>query len=250
MKYPIVTYQTMLEIGRSRVARNEWISDLEADLVGAVKWYGDGPEIDTEPLEECRWKIERLFSSDSHILDDQKLDPDQIEGKAAVELWDAVSEAEVSVAALDDPMFWSWVSLASLWNFMVWRERRAFTPADGSADAWNQYVDGRKSSDSVATRMYLRIAALGGSDFAELAWAVSGGTDFWRSHILRVRVGEHPPLVRAIVRLQSDRGTRLLTDPLREFAKDLNRTLTNLVPSLLSDEEAEDLIRELWNRHA
>ena len=248
MKYPIVTYQNMLEIGKARVERKEWISNLEVDLIERVKWYGDGPEIDTEPLEECRRKIERLCSSDSQYLRSQKLDADQIEGMAAVELWTAVSNAEVPVEALDDPMFWSWVSLASLWNFMVWREPRAFTSADGSADAWNQYVDGRKSSDAVATRMYLRIAAVGGLEFAELAWAVAGGTDFWRSHILRVRVGEHPHLVRAIVRLQSDPQTRLSTPLLREFAKDLNRTLTNLVPGLLSDEQAEELIQEIWAR--
>lgn len=94
------------------------------------------------------------------------------------------------------------------------------------------------------------MAALGGSEHADLASAVPGGTDLWRSHILRVRIGEHPPLVRAIVRRQSDQGKRLTTNPLREFAKELTRTLTNLVPALLDDGEADDLVAEIWNRHA
>lgn len=238
----------MLDIAKARVARGNGLSDLEFDLGNAVKWYGEGSEIDTEPFEDVRWSVQRLVDVQDSGQENE-LDPDQIEGKAAVELFDAIDNAEVPVAALDDPMFWSWVSLASLWNFIVWRQPSAFAPADGSADAWNQYVDGRLSYECVASRMYLRVVAIGGSEHAHLASAVPGGTDLWRSHILRVRVGEHPPLVRAIIRLHANPTTRLPTNSLREFAKELNRTLTNFVPTLLDDEEADALIGEIWDRH-
>ena len=248
MRYPIITYQSLLEIAKARVARNERLNDLELDLGNAVKWYGEGTEIDTEPFEDLRWSVEGLIDGQDPGQEEE-LDPDQVEGKAAVELFGAINDAEVPVAALDDPMFWSWVSLASLWNFIIWRQPTAFAQADGSADAWNQYVDGRLSYECVASRMYLRVVALGGSEHAHLASAVPGGTDLWRSHILRVRVGEHPPLVRAIIRLHVDPTTRLPTNSLREFAKELNRTLTNFVPTLLNDKEADALIGEIWNRH-
>lgn len=242
MRYPLITYQSTLKIAQARIAGGGQRDNLETDLVGAVKWYGEGPEMDTEPLEHVKVDVERL-------RDAEGLDADQIEGEAAVLVWGAIREAEVPVEALDDPTFWSWLSLASLWNFIVWRQPGAFKATDGSVDKWNQYVDGRLSHECIASRMYLRMAALGGSEHAELASAVPGGTDLWRSHILRVRAGEHPPLVRAIVRLQSDPKKRLMTNPLREFAKELNRTLTNLVPALLEDDEAEEFVREIWNRH-
>lgn len=242
MKYPVIAYQTTLKIAQARVAEGGWRDDLETDLTGAVKWYGEGSEIDTEPLEQVRFAVVRR-------REDAGLDADQVEGSAAALLWEALHEAEVPVEALDDPTFWSWLSLASLWNFIVWRQPSAFAAADGSADRCNKYVDGRLAHECVASRMYLRMAALGGSEYADLASAVPGGTDLWRSHILRVRVGEHPPLVRAIIRLQCNPGTRLKTNPLREFAKDLNRTLTNLVPALLDDAEAADLVDEIWKRH-
>lgn len=54
--------------------------------------------------------------------------------------------------------------------------------------------------------------------------------------------------MRAVVRRQADPQTRLLTDPLRAFAKELNRTLTNLVPALLDDDAADRLVGELWQR--
>lgn len=248
MKYPIITYLTMLEVAKGRVDLGQRLEDLEADLVNNVKWYGEGPEMDTEPFEDARWDVEHLIDG-SNSGEHNGLDIDQVEGKAAVQLFDAIESAEVPANALDDPMFWSWVSLASMWNFIVWRQPTAFAPADGSADAWNQYVDGRLSHECVASRMYLRMVALGGSEHAELASAVPGGTDLWRSHILRVRVGEHPQLVRAIIRLHANPATRLPTNSLREFAKELNRTLTNFVPTHLSDEEADALIGEIWNRH-
>ena len=238
----------MLDIAKARVARGMWLDDLELDLGNAVKWYGEGSEIDTELLEDIGWSVERLINGQG-ADQTSELDLDQTEGKAAVELFAAIEDAEVPVAALDDPMFWSWISLASLWNFIVWRQPKAFAKTDGSADAWNQYVDGRLSYECVASRMHLRMLALGGSDHADLASAVPGGTDLWRSHILRVRVGEHPPLVRAIIRLQAEPTTRLPTNPLREFAKELNRSLTNFVSALLDDEEADALIREIWDRH-
>ena len=63
-----------------------------------------------------------------------------------------------------------------------------------------------------------------------------------------MKAGEHPPLVRAVVRRQANAATRLLTDPLRAFAKELRRTLTNLVPALLTDEAADELVGALWER--
>ena len=90
--------------------------------------------------------------------------------------------------------------------------------------------------------MYLRAAAVGGLPFAEYASVLPKATDFWRSHVVRVRTGTAPSLVRAFVDMQRQR--RLPTDPLRQFAKALNRTWSNVVLSIY-DDEAQALVEEI-----
>ena len=168
-------------------------------------------------------------------------------------LFQAITDSGAEPAALDDPGFWRYVCLAHVWNFAAWRQPAAFAgkrSAEGVPEtptSLKSYVDGNRPHECVPVRMYLRVRALGGLEHAEFASAVPEGTDFWRSHILRVKVGEHPPIVRAMVRRQANDETRLLTDDLRELAKDLNRTLTNVVPALLDEDAAEDLVGELWD---
>ena len=164
----------------------------------------------------------------------QDSDPDQIEGKAACVLFGAITDAGTDPAALDDPGFWRYVCLAHIWNFAAWRQPTAFAgkrSAEGAPEtpaSLKSYVDGNRPHECVPVRMYLRVRALGSLEHADLASAVREGTDFWRSHILRVKVGEYPPIVRAMVRRQA------------------NDTLTNVVPALLDDDAAEDLVGELW----
>ncbi len=225
------------------------IEDLGSDVRPAASEVGEGDAADMAPLEAARGEIENLMPRDG-----KRPDPDRTEGRASTILYGAIEESGADVAALDDPGFWRFVSLAYLWNFAAWREP-AFRPKQTKLDevppqggGYEKYVDGRNFFNCVASRMYLRVKCVGGLAHGDLAWAVSRGTDFWRSHILRVKVGEHPSLVRAMVRRQADPSTRLDTDPLREFAKQLNRTLVNVVAPMLDDEAADGLVGELWER--
>ncbi len=84
---------------------------------------------------------------------------------------------------------------------------------------------------------------MGGKTFGELAGAIPKGTDFWRSHVLRVRTGTAPPVTRALVR--SHREERLPTDDLRDLARRLNRTWTNVTLHGYGDDESDLLIAEL-----
>ena len=226
----------------------EWPEDLELDLMEAVAWVGEGERLDIEPLKAARREIEDLLRGPSSVGSDR----DRIEGRAAVILYAAIEDSGSDVQALDDPGFWRYVALAHLWNLVAWREP-AFRPSSSeepvSSTRVSKYVDGKNFFNCVPSRMYLRVKCLGGLEFGDLASAVRKGTDFWRSHILRVRAGEYPPIVRAMVRRQAGVDTRLDTDPLREFAKQLNRTLVNLVPAMLDDDAADRLVGELWERH-
>ena len=253
MKHPMIVRSATLRIAQARIAASSQpdhlrIQDLSSDLADVVKLWGEGDELDDLPLDDAQAQIEELLDSEEM----HGLDADQIEGKAACVLFRAISDAGADPAALDDPGFWRYVCLAHIWNFAAWRQPTAFAgsrSAEGAPEApasLKSYVDGNRPHECVPARMYLRVRALGGLEHADLAWAVREGTDFWRSHILRVKVGEHPPIVRAMVRRQANDETRLLTDDLRELAKDLNRTLTNVVPALLDEDAAEDLVKELW----
>ena len=226
-----------------------FIDDLDSDVRSASKKVGEGEALDMTALEAARSEIESLLPADG-----TRHDVDRTEGRASVVLYRAVSDSGADAAALDDPGFWRYVSLAQMWNFVVWREP-AFKPKQASLDEpappksnYEQYVDGRNYFNCVATRMYLRVKCLGGLEYGDLAWAVAKGTDFWRSHILRVKAGEHPFFVRAMVRRQMDPATRLDTDPLREFAKQLNRSLVNVVPAMLDEDAADAMVDELWTR--
>ncbi|WP_419842265.1 hypothetical protein [Candidatus Poriferisodalis sp.] len=237
------------------------LDDLATDIEAGVDWVGIGPRVETGRFEHAREEIEALLSQHQRNSNPRaatataKLDDDQLEGKATVHVFDAVEASQAAPSALDDPGFWRYLALAHLWNFAAWRERRAFTAVPDDSGTLTvpknlgDYVDGKRQAVCVPLRMFLRVRCLGGTSHAGLASAVRQGTDFWRSHILRVVAGEHPTIVRAMVRRQADESTRLNTGSVREFAKELNRTLVNVVPAMLDDDAADELVGELWQRH-
>lgn len=260
--YPHLPLRTAMTVAEERIRQmhrggSGVVDDLAADMRDGIGWTGSGTRIDVTPLEHARVQIEALATTDRDLDDTATTsDQDMVEGEAAAFVYSAVVGTGIEPSALDDPGFWRYVALAHVWNFAAWREPRAFTPVtvDSVTVAVSRnlgvYVDGRKPDECVPLRMFLRVRCLGGAPHAHLASAVRQGTDFWRSHILRVVAGEHPPIVRALVRRQADEATRLSRDPLREFAKQLNRTLVNLAPAVLDDASADELVGELWERQS
>ena len=149
--------------------------------------------------------------------------------------------AELPLAIIDDPGFWRYLSLVHFWWLAQWRHPSAFESNDPAL--YLRYVDGVLTTECVLSRMYLRaqIAEIDG-DYS-LTTAVAQGSDFWRSHILRVSTGASPPLSRALLREQSER--RMPTDQARALARDLNRISSNIVLSIYDEEDAAALLTEL-----
>lgn len=197
-----------------------------------VEWVGSGTEVDLEPIMEGAEEI----TQQSREWTDK--DRDRFEGKAAITLMSIL--ADVPTETLDDRGFWRLLSLRYFWDFIAWREEGAFLKGH-----YLRYVNAATNTESVLPRMYLRARAVGGSEHAGLAAAVPKGTDFWRSHVLRVRTGSAPPVTRALAIKQSE--ARLTTTPLRQAARRLNRTWTNVVLHLYDDEEASRLMESVWN---
>ena len=226
MKYPILSSSTVLELGRTRQMSHA----VEAEP--HVRWEGSGEELNRDGLRG----LGRAFAArtDSYTGSDR----DALEGELCVSLYEAL--VEIPIEVLDDPRFWAYLSIDYFWEFISWREQGAFSD-DGSS--WLKYVDGRISTESVLPRMFLRIQVLGGTEYAALASAIPKSTDFWRSHVLRVRTGSVPAITRALA--ESQKTDRLTTKPLRILARDyVNRLWTNVVPATYDDDSAKALIQE------
>lgn len=224
MKYPILT--------RSRC------QDLAAQFVQGAKpvvgphvtWMGSDDEINLDSLQEVARDI-MLQIARSDITD-----RDRFEGTVSVDLYMALELLPGEI--LDDPGFWAYISLDLFWDFIAWREEGPFSRGN-----YLKYVDGQSSTESVLNRMFLRAASIGGETFRDLPGAIPKGTDFWRSHVLRVRTGTVPTMTRALVRTQRDE--RLPTSSLRDLARRLNRTWANVTLYGYDDVEADSLIEEL-----
>lgn len=198
---------------------------------------GDGENLDMKPILSAAEETVGLIA-------DKTTDRDRVEGEAAVLLYDSL--AGVPFAALDDPGFWRYLSVGlDFWNFIAWREHGARKKGD---KFFLKYVDGKKPTECVLPRMYMRVLALGARDdpkeqFRELAPALPSATDFWRSHVVRVQTAASPAVVRAFARMQRER--RLMTEDLRKFAKDISKVRSTVVLSTYDDGEADTFIRDL-----
>lgn len=217
----------------------ERIDGGKPDIGAAVASAGSGDEPDWERIQSVSRQVSRLRG--------EVTDRDRVEGEASILLYDGLDGVEF--VALDDPGFWRYLSVGfdGFWNFIVWREHRAFT----KPESFLKYVDGKQPTECVLQRMYLRILALGGrSDpqerFRDLAPALPTATDFWRSHVIRVQTAASPAVVRAFARMQQK--SRLNTDDLRDFAKDISKVRSTVVLSIYDDHEADTFIRDLRAR--
>lgn len=229
MRYPTLSVANCHRLVERGFAGNR----TEVDLV--VRWKGTGPEVDLTDAGMAATNIQALYQGS------QSLDPDVVEGKAAVLLFSALAETDEAV--LEDPGFWRYLSvgIAGFYGFIRWREKKSF--ADGTQ---HKYIEGLQPTESVLPRMYLRVRALGGVAHGDLASAIPRAADFWRSHIVRVRTSAYPPIVRAFAKMQRD--DRLNTNPLRKVAKDLSALRANVVLHDYDDSGAGVLLLEHWSK--
>jgi hypothetical protein len=195
---------------------------------------GSGPELDLEELGAVAARIEqdrKVFAASSEAGD-----RDLFEGRASGFLHDALRDVPVQI--LDDPGFWRYIALEYFWPLTYWREQQTFDAGDPGK--YSQYVDGRRTTECVVSRMYLRAQAVYDDGDYALAASIPKGTDFWRSHVLRVSVGAVP--VVAIEFACQQAQDRMPTSELRPYARRLNRMATNVVLPLLDASDARALL--------
>ena len=207
-----------------------------------IQFAGCGDEIDKSPIRQANYELEQLMRESS------RKNLDKTEGEASVILYKGINSAlglkdePLSLGVLDDPGFWRYLSLVWFWKFAQWRQWEPPQKFDESKHL--VYIDGEKAYECVVSRMYLRVASLGGLEYSELASCLDGATDFWRSHLLRVRTSSVPSLTRAFVRFQRD--MKLNTTAIRAFAKKLNQAWANFEFIIFSDDEASEFLDNLY----
>ena len=220
------------EIARTRISGGDPTLDEH--------WVGNGQDVNLSRIEDAASWIDALMHKHIDVGD-----KDYVEGLASTKLYAALCPTDPDatgvpdVPVLDDPGFWRFLALRYFWGFIKWRQPRAFDNGKHM-----RFLDAEQSRDTVLTRMYLRVAAAGGLQYADHAECLRESTDFWQSHILQVRTASAPALTRAIVDRQ--RTDRQETEPLRRFAKRVNGTWTNVLLNLYDDSEAAGLVNELW----
>jgi hypothetical protein len=165
------------------------------------------------------------------------VDKDELEGEICSLVYKALEHVPVEI--LDDPGFWRFIGIRYFWSFTLWRESSALAKNNIAT-----YFSAKSSSESIPLRLYLRAQAMRdvNGNFS-LAEAVPEGTDFWRSHIIRVRTGRARVLAQAFAKLQST--DRMMTDELRQFARRLNRQWSNVIMLDYNDKQSSDILKEI-----
>jgi len=230
MRYPSLADSSLMEWsknaieGRRSSIENEW------------EWVGSGPEFDISAVDAL---VEVFDLELEKFTNGTKAgDRDLLEGHLAAVLHPALEDVPMNV--IDDPGFWRYLS-ARFWDFVYWRESQAFT-VDNAAK-YRVYIDAKNADSCVVLRMFRRATiALENGDY-RLAYAIAEGTDFWRSHILRVRTSSAPVLAQAFIMEQEQ--NRKKTDDLRPYASRLNRMWANVVLNVYDDDDATALLVEL-----
>jgi len=224
------------------LAREHVLAHMEELMTGAITelsslatWEGDGNNVDLTDLNLCIGHIEQSLKA--RLADGTGgLDDDQFEGSMAGDLHRCLSSWDVGI--LDDAGFWSYLACGPLWFFTKWRE----DPAKRKPETYNVYIDGSKNVECVPLRMFLRAQAIGHQGDYALGEAVPQGTDFWRSHILRVRTGSEPRLAREIAKQHAT--NRMMVDNVREYAKRIRRRWSNEVIYALDPSECAAVARD------
>ena len=230
MKYPIIPAG---EITRAVERRRE---NPTVDIADLIKIAGKGPELELPDVADCSANMRAQLTS--FINGEKATDRDLFEGSQSPVIHDLLEDLPLHV--LDDPGFWAWLSVEHFLWLAMWREEKAF---EGEAAKWLTYLDGRRTTECVTSRMFLRGQICKSFGHPELAGAIDQATDFWRSHIIRVSAGSVPSVAGAFIRHQATE--RMATTPLRAFARRLNRLSTNLVLDVYDDDDAAALVAEL-----
>lgn len=246
MRYPTLTAKDSVAFAREVTAEPASANHVAAATFCA-QWAGQVSipgsttqrEVDLTALETVAQALAAVVSDPANVEATSKT-TEGVEGDFSGPIHAALKDVPTPV--LDDPRFWRYLAVRYFAEFILWRESGAFAKGNIAT-----YFEASNGVESIPLRLYLRgQAAYAAEGKYDLAAAIDEGTDFWRSHILRVRTGRAPRLVGEYVRMQQT--NRMLTATLRTFARLVNRMWANVTPTEYDARSAKRLLDDLRSR--
>ena len=152
--------------------------------------------LDTDFEEVLRILSKRLSVVEAENLRQRGFSADQVEGKFAITLYSEFSDFPAQ--ALADPDFWRYVAVEFFRDFIYWRVGENCDQANFGLDSV------RRIPECVPLRMFNRVHIAkniieAGSSLTLEEICLSGGTDFWQSHVFRVQNRFDPRVLKALV---------------------------------------------------
>jgi len=216
------------------VAAAAFCAEFAGSLTTIVS--GDQRPIDLTRLERLAADAEKTTRGPGMATANPR-ERERVESELCGPVHEALSSFPTEI--LDDPRFWRYLAVRYFGEFIAWRENKAL--AEGNI---GKYFVAGTGVESVPLRLFLRGQSIVAPDGSyELAEAVPAGTDFWRSHVLRVKTGRAINLSRSFAQMQSK--DRLKTKPLRKFARLVNRMWANVVLTEYTPGDSAKLLGQL-----
>lgn len=239
MKYPMTFLSDAAEYV---TGRRSGVLTSDADLHPKhreVPWEDDPQDVVDAAVDKL---LEHWSDKKNGISAKRK---DDFEGTLSIDLYKALSKLPATV--LTDRDFWRYLA-ARMYDFIQWRDGESCSLESYGASAaalnWN----------CVPLRMFNRahVAEVGrlaaGSTEEFYGVDLHEATDLWRSHILRV-LTSYAPLVAYSMLKDYDNWTarskglgRGRTEVVRQYAKDLRRTRSNILFEVLDQDAVDSLL--------
>jgi hypothetical protein len=224
-----------LNLALSHEIADDLVQGVDVPVEARAGDHGEGESLDEYQLREIMVRFRQ------ELTETPPADAEIFEGRLAAATYPWFSGVPVEV--LDDPSFWRYVALRHFWWFIAWREAEPISKGN-----YHNLVDARFPAEQIPLRLFLRAKAVAAGDDVALAGEIPKSTDFWRSHITRVRVGTAPTVARAFAEAKRDEknlAQPLGTSKLREVAKRVNRMWSNVRLDTYDRDEARRFIDEM-----
>lgn len=230
MRYPTVA----LPASREYLAK--WLQGTSAEEPDVV-WVGSGELVDEGAITAFARSLTALQKKSADLKAKKQQRYEHFESSGAELVFEFASAYEPDV--LMDCGFWCYLSVHHLKDAIRWRHPGT---AKSLPALSNFGADQTKLREALLVRMYLRGSLGVRVEDGDFTLSAVEGQDLWRSHIIRVRIGDAPHMTHAVLELVEAYEPSVET--IREWAKRLTEIRSNVLFELLSPDQAKTLAEQ------
>lgn len=202
-----------------------------------VTWVGDGELVDEGAIASFARSLTALQRKSADLKGKKQQRYEHFEAAGAELVYEFASTYDPDV--LMDCGFWCYLSVHHLRDAIRWRHPGTARSLPALS---NFAADQTKLREALLVRMYLRGSLGVRVEDGDFTLSAVEGQDLWRSHIIRVRIGDAPHMTHAVLELVETYEPTVET--IREWAKRLTEIRSNVLFELLSPDEARSLAEQ------